>query len=98
MDEYINYGSIDGWTSKLEGLNNDMKNELQTIQKKITSLQGDLYESKDARTIREKINGMTPRFEQYYDVVSNYVTFLRRAKEEYMSTEAANDSNAKQFI
>lgn len=96
--KHVAYGKLEGWASKLDGLNNEMKNELETIQKKITSLNGAAYESNSAVTIREKIQGMTPRFEQYYDVVNNFSKFLRNTAQAYEATEGSLDSNAKNFI
>ena len=84
--------------TKLGNLNDDMKATLEAIQKKITSLQGEQYESNSAVAIREKIQGMTPRFEQYYDVVNKYVVYLRSTAQEYESTDTGRARNAESFV
>ncbi len=97
-DIKIDWAEVKNYAGKFENMNNSLNEYLKNIQKKITSLQGDLYEANSAVTIRDKITGMTPRFEQYYNVVSDYVTFLRRTADEYADAERSNDSSAKGFI
>lgn len=94
---YINYGSFEDWASKIASKNDSLKSQLESIKGLINSLAGE-WESDSASRIREKINGMQPRFEQYYDVVNNYAIFLRNTANEYRSTEATNTANADQFI
>lgn len=97
-DTVIKYGTIGTWASKLDSLNKDLRQQLDDIQKKINSLNGEAFESNSAVSIREKITNMTPRFQQYQDVCDNYITFLKNAAEEWKTTDAGRDANAKQFI
>lgn len=97
-DIYINYATFESWASKLDGLNKELRQELEQIQKKVNSLNGQAFESNSAVTIREKITGMTPRFDQYKDVCDNYITFIKRTAEEWKTTDAARNQNANQFI
>ena len=93
----INYGSFDSWAQSIDAKNKSLLDDLHEIQRLINSLQGE-WESNSAVTIRGKITGMENRFQQYHDVVDNYVKFIRNTAAEYKATETANDSNAQEFI
>lgn len=93
----IKYNEIDNSANNISIHNTNLKSDLEDIRNLITGLQGD-YESNAAVRIREKINGMMPRFEQYYNVVDNYVKFLRNMVIDYKTTEQTNTTNADQFI
>lgn len=95
--KYINYGNFDSWASTVDKRNNELINKLHEIQRLIKSLEGE-WESNAAAEIRSKIQGMEPRFQNYYDVVDNYAKFLRNTAAEYRATEQTNTSNAEQFI
>lgn len=94
---YINYGSFDGWASKIKEKNDKLNQDLIDIQTMINSLSGE-WESDSASKIREKITGMKTRFEQYYQVVDNYRKFLTNTAQEWRNAEGTNTSNADQFI
>ena len=94
---YVNYGSFSGWSEKIRRRNTELLNNLKEIKNLIHSLSGE-WESDSATAIREKIAGMEPRFQQYYDVVENYAIFLTNTANEYMGTERTNTSNANRFI
>ena len=93
---YVNYGSFEDWAGKIAAKNDELLNQLKNINSYIKSLAGD-WESNAAITIREKIDGMVPKFEQYYDVVDNYAVYLRRAAAQWRETEGSLNSNAQQF-
>lgn len=95
--QYINYGSFGEWAGTIDRRNGKLLEELHEIQRLIKSLQGE-WESNSAMAIRQKIQGMEPRFQQYYDVVDNYAKFLRNTASEYKATETTNTNNAEQFI
>lgn len=95
--QYINYGSFDTWARKIEGRNRELLQRLHDIQTLIKSLEGD-WESDASAVIREKIQGMEPRFEDYYNVVDNYVKFIRNTATSARETEHVNRGNAEQFI
>ena len=94
---YINYGSFDDWAQKINARNDKLDETLKTIQKTINALEGE-WESNAAVTTREKITGMTPRFEQYHSIVKNYATFLHNTAEQYRTAEAGLKNNADRFI
>lgn len=93
----INYGSFESWAQSIDAKNKNLLEYLHEIQRLINSLAGE-WESKSAVTTRGKITGMENRFQQYYDVVDNYVKLVRNTAAEYRATEETNDANAQQFI
>lgn len=92
----IKYEKFEEHAAKIERKNGDMRNTLDDIQKKINSLQGD-WESDSASTIRQKITGMTSRFESYQQVVNSYVKFIRNVATQTQNLETTINSNASQF-
>lgn len=77
--------------------NQNLIEDLRKIKDLINGLAGE-WESESAVKIREKITAMEPRFEDYYDVVDNYVKFIRNTEQVYRATEKTNTSNADQFV
>lgn len=94
---FINYDNVENSAGTISGYNRELKGLLEDIERLINSLDGD-WESDAGVEIRSKISGMKPRFEQYYDIVDNYVIALRNALADYKGTESVNTSNAEQFI
>ena len=94
---FIDYGKMNDWSQKINKSNEKMDETLKTIQKTIKALEGD-YESNAAVTIREKIAGMSPRFEQYHSVVKNFATLLHNIGEQYRGGEGVVKGNAERFI
>ena len=94
---YANYGKFGEWAGRIDNRNKQLLNTLNEIKDLIKSLEGD-YESDAAVTIRNKIQGMEPRFEDYYKVVENYATFLRNEYLKKHEGEIKLVSNANQFI
>lgn len=94
----VKYGSLASWADQLDSLNKEMRQKLEDIQKKINNLNGEAYESNSAVSIRGKITDMKPRFDQYKDVCDSYITFIKRAAEEWEATEVGRTQNADQFI
>lgn len=95
--QYINYGSFESWAGTIDTRNQKLLDKLHEIQKLIRSLEGE-WESNSASEIRSKIQGMEPRFQNYYDVVENYAKLVRNIAMEYKATEQTNTSNASQFL
>ena len=94
---YINYDGVESYASTIAKRNDTLLQELHKIQEHNKSLSGE-WESDSAVRIREKITGMEPRFQQYYDIVDNYVKLLRNTVQDYKRTESTNTANADQFI
>lgn len=92
----INYGNFESWATSIDSKNKKLLEDLHDIKNLINSLEGE-WESDSAVAIRGKISGMETRFQQYYDVVDNYVKLIRNAAAAYKATEKTNTSNADQF-
>ena len=86
-ERVINYGSFESWAGTIDSRNTKL----------LDKVQGE-WDSNAAVEIRSKIQGMEPRFQDYYDVVDNYAKFLRNTAEIYKTTEQTNTSNASQFV
>ena len=95
--QYINYGSFDSWAGTIDKRNTALLNKLHEIQRLIKSLEGE-WESNSAVEIRSKIQGMEPRFQDYYNIVENYAKLIRNIAAEYRAVEQTNTSNASQFL
>ena len=95
---YINYGAFEGRASKIKDENDRLMDDLHEIKRLINDGTADNWLSDAATTTRSKITGMETRFQQYYDVVDNYVKLIRNTAQAYEQTEKTNDSNAQQFI
>lgn len=94
---FANYGKFGEWAGRIDNRNKQLLNTLNEIKGLIMSLEGD-YESDAAVEIRNKIQGMEPKFQDYYNVVGNYSIFLRNEYLSKVSTENSLVSNAEQFI
>lgn len=95
---YVNYGAFEGRATAIKNENDKLKSDLQEIKRLINDGTADNWISDAAVTTRGKIVGMESRFQQYYDVVDNYVKLIRNTAQAYEQTEKTNDSNAQQFI
>ncbi len=95
--QYINYGEFNNRADKIKSMNDGLKDDLMKIKNEIHSLAGD-WESNSARTIREKIEGMIPTFDKYYDVVDNYAIFIKNTAKTYENAENSNNANANKFV
>lgn len=90
---YINWGEFESWANKFDRKNKDMREKLNEIQNTVNKTAGD-YESDAATTTRENITELTPRLEQYQQVVDQYVKFIRRAAESAKSADTSVKNNA----
>ena len=95
---YVNYGAFEGRATAIKSENDKLLSDLQDIKGLINNGTADNWISDAAVTTRSKIVGMEKRFQQYYDVVDNYVKLIRNTAQSYAQTEKTNDSNAQQFI
>ena len=95
---YINYGAFAGRANTIKNENDKLMSDLQEIKRLINDGTANNWLSNAAETTRSKIVGMETRFQQYYDVVDNYVKLIRNTAQAYEQTEKTNDSNAQQFI
>lgn len=95
---HVDYGKFEGRATAISSENTKLMEDLQEIKRLINDGTADNWISDSAITIRGKIVGMESRFQQYYEVVDNYVKLIRNTAQAYEQTEKTNDSNAQQFI
>ena len=76
--------------------NKALDEDLQTIRTKIKDLEAQ-WESDASITIRSKIDNMSTKFQEYYDVIESYAKFLDTTVQDYTDTESAINTNASQF-
>lgn len=95
---YINYGAFEGRATAIKNENDKLLEDLQNIKSLINDGTANNWLSNAAETTRSKIKGMESRFQQYYDVVDNYVKLIRNTAQAYEQTEKTLDSNAQHFI
>ena len=94
---YVNFGSFDDWAAKISSDNDKLLQQLEEISAKINSLSS-TYQSNASTTIREKITGMKPRFDQYHQVIDSYARFIRATGQAYRGTEDINNNTASDFL
>lgn len=93
----VNYGAFEGCAKEIGGYNDDLKKTLEGICATINALEA-TYQSNASTAIREKITNMKPIFNRYYQVVDNYVRFIRATGQAYKLIEDVNTNKANQFI
>ncbi len=81
---------------KVRSINNTLDEKLKEINNSMNSLQS-TWKSDGASTIREAMNALNPRFEEYRNVVESYAKFLVNTAQSYESTESAVQNNANAF-
>lgn len=81
---------------KVRTINSTLDQKLADINKNMNDL-GSTWKSEGADTIREAMNALKPRFEEYKNVVESYAKFLVNTAQNYESTESAVQTNASAF-
>lgn len=81
---------------EIDRLNAQMSDKLRDINTKMQNLSS-TWRSDAANDIRDAMNAMKPRFDEYQNVVDSYAKFLRLTAQSYESTEQVVQSNAQQF-
>ena len=94
---HINFGEFENWATTIGADNDTLRQLLMDIQTQINSLEA-TYQSNASTEIREKINGMQSRFDQYHNVIDSYVKFIRATGEAYRGTEQINTNTASDFL
>lgn len=84
--------------NKISSLNNEMRNGFPEVQSAINKLNG-AWDGAAATAAMNKFNAIKNAYcDARYDVVNNYVTFLRQQIDAgYTQTENVNTSLADQF-
>ena len=81
---------------KVRNINTTMDSKLTEINRQMNSLES-TWKSDGASAIRESMNAMKPRFEEYKAVVESYAKFLVNTAQNYESTENTIQTNAAAF-
>lgn len=90
---YVNYGVFDEKANTFATINDELRNKLGEIEGYINGLESS-WESNASTEIRTQITSMESVFVKYFDVVDNYVKFVRNAKLAYETQEGTNVKNA----
>lgn len=81
---------------KVRSINTKLDDDLKDINKNMNDLEA--YWKSDAATdIREAMNALKPRFEEYKAVVESYAKFLVNTAQNYETTEGVIQNNAAAF-
>lgn len=81
---------------KVRNCNTNMDKLLADINKSMNALEA-TWKSEAAEEIREAMNNMKPKFEEYKNVIESYAKFLVNTAQSYESTESSLHSNANAF-
>lgn len=92
----ISLPEVSRTAQSIKAINQDLSMRLEEIKKEMNNL-AQSWQSDASNTIREKFNGLAPRFEEYKNVVNAYALFLDRTVDLYNQTETMINNNASQF-
>lgn len=81
---------------KITTINTNLDEKLANINKEMNNLEA-TWTSDGAKTIREAMNALKPKFAEYKAVVDSYAEFLKSTAQKYETTEATVQSNASAF-
>lgn len=86
---------IRNYRKRLNDDNEDIKRQLSNVKKSMDYLKGtEIWKSEGATVIQNKFDSLSPVFDKFYKVVSDYIEFLDRTAEKYDSTESAIKQDA----
>lgn len=77
----------------LKQINHDLTQCLSEMLQEMNSLEVN-WESETSNTIREKFNALSPHFQQYAQVMDNYIDYLYQTADQYEATENSLRQNA----
>ena len=95
-DIKITFGEVKTKAGQIRTCNENLSDYLSQIKQKISALDVE-WTSDTSDTIREKINGMQGKFEDYKNIIESYAKFLETTVELYEATESTLNSNASMF-
>jgi len=98
MAEGINISlqEVSAISGKIRSLNQDLSAQLGDIKTSMNNLET-TWQSEAARTIVANFNALTPKFENYEQVVEQYSKFLDSTVTALSETETAITNNANAF-
>ncbi|MCA1030227.1 pore-forming ESAT-6 family protein [Bacillus timonensis] len=92
----ISLPEVSKTAQSIKAINEDLSARLEEIRKEMNNL-AQSWQSDSSNTIREKFNSLSPRFEEYKNIVNSYAVFLDQTVEIYNQTETQINNNASQF-
>ena len=94
----INVSTQELWdvAAKIDARKVNLRGKLDEITRKMNELKTS-WTSEASEEIVAKINGMKGRFDEYDSVIQSYADFLRKAAEQYETTETTAKTNASAF-
>lgn len=92
----ISLGEVTSTAGTIRTLNTNLAAKLDSIKTQMNNL-ASTWQSDSSNTIREKFNGLAPKFEDYHSIVEAYAKFLDNTVTAYDSTETAINNNASAF-
>lgn len=95
-DIKITFGEVKTKAGQIRTCNENLSDYLNQIKTKISQLDVE-WTSDTSDTIREKINGMQGKFDDYKNIIESYAKFLETTVELYEATESTLNSNASMF-
>lgn len=95
-DIKITFSEVKSKATQIRKCNENLNQHLIDIKNNITSLDAE-WTSDASDTIRSKISGMQSKFDNYYNIIEAYATFLDTTVSNYEQTEAAINTNASAF-
>jgi WXG100 family type VII secretion target len=94
----VNTDQVAQIASDIEGLNNKLREQLQSTQTTIKNLSSTWEGEASSATISSFEEFASKYFQNYYDIIDGYVKFLRTNVESgYFETETSNASLADAF-
>ncbi|WP_186580085.1 pore-forming ESAT-6 family protein [Aquibacillus kalidii] len=92
----ISLNEVSNTAGQIRNLNQSLSVKLDEIKKEMNAL-AQTWNSDASNTIRTNFNALSPRFEEYRQVVDNYAKFLDATVTSYDSAESAINNNASAF-
>ncbi|ADU31793.1 pore-forming ESAT-6 family protein [Evansella cellulosilytica] len=92
----ITLGEVTKTANQIRTLNQSLSSNLEEIKKEMNTL-SQTWQSDASNTIRTNFNALSPRFEEYRQVVDSYAKFLDNTVTNYNSAETAINNNANAF-
>lgn len=92
----IGLSEVSATANKISQINIQLTETLGKVSTTINNLES-TWQSEAGTTIRSKMNGLRPIFENYKDVIDSYVNFLNQTVQTYTETENTINANASAF-
>ncbi len=92
----ISLEEVSATANSISSKNGQLTDTLNEISQHMAALAA-TWQSDSSDTIRAKMNGMKPIFENYREIIDSYVRFLNDTVSSYTATENQIKNNASSF-